>query len=46
METEENKAQLLSLGYPERSVKQLIKKENNTEMKQPLFALTLENNDK
>ena len=42
---EEIKAELLHLGYPIRAVKQLTKKENNCEIKLPLYALELENNE-
>ena len=41
-----DKHELLAQGYPVRSVKQLTKKENNIEIKLPLFALELENTAK
>ena len=42
---EEIEAELLHLVYLLRAVKQLIKKENNCEIKLPLYALELENNE-
>ena len=42
----EIKDEMLSQGYPVRSVKQLTRVENNTEIELPLFALDLDNSVK